>query len=291
MPSYPLCAHRLRVLSRISKSHLALVLACGVVGACGSDSGAAFRDSAEKSDSGGGATSDSSSPDGSVTIGDASIATDAMKLGTGGSKGDNADANSGSKSHRDAEAIDALNRDASFRDAAHAKDGSASAPDGSAGGATQDGGAGGCAMRTAFYMDGDGDGYGRTAGATVACKKPATGKWALRDGDCDDSNPDVHPGQTTYFGNPYKLQGGVDSFDCDCSGAEDPDLSQPIAPANCGLLSLTLCGGSGYAQTTRTGPGVNPLCGSTVKSTCQAALGILVCQSVTETVTQPFACR
>ena len=179
-------------------------------------------------------------------------------------------------------------------DAGPESDGSSEAASGGNAGATNDAGAGGagggCSSPSTFYVDTDGDTYGRTANPTVACQKPATGTWATRGGDCNDSDPRVHPGPMDFIGTPYKVSGAADSFDYDCSGAEDPNLGQPIAPPNCGLLSLTLCVGSGYARTTRTGAGVNPLCGSTVKATCQA-LGILACQAVTETVTEPFGCR
>jgi hypothetical protein len=291
MASHALRVHR--VIPRFASRHLAIALLCGGIAACGSDSETSFHSSATtKTDSGGPGSADSGLSDGSTTEGDASTSGDARKPGAGGSTVGAGGASAGGTSQRDAQVIDAPSADGRADDAGRAADGSAGGQAGAnTGGAPQDGGAGGCTARTVFYVDGDGDGYGRAAGATVACKKPATGKWAVHDGDCNDSDPNVHPNQTTYFGKPYKLSNGADSFDYDCSGMEDPNLSLPIAPANCGLLSLTLCGGSGYAQTTRTGPGVNPLCGSTVKSTCQAALGILACQTVTETVTEPFGCR
>ncbi len=59
-----------------------------------------------------------------------------------------------------------------------------------------------------WYTDGDGDGYGGTAGAT-GCAPPSGG--AELGGDCDDSDAAVHPGAT-------ELCDGVDN---DCDGAVD----------------------------------------------------------------------
>lgn len=42
-----------------------------------------------------------------------------------------------------------------------------------------------------FYPDGDGDGYGDESGAVSACDQPAD--HITTGGDCDDTNPDIHP--------------------------------------------------------------------------------------------------
>jgi Putative metal-binding motif/Fibrinogen beta and gamma chains, C-terminal globular domain len=55
-----------------------------------------------------------------------------------------------------------------------------------------------------FFLDADGDGYG--SGQTTACAT-ATGL-ALSDGDCDDSNPSIHPNATEV----------CDEVDDDCDG-------------------------------------------------------------------------
>lgn len=76
------------------------------------------------------------------------------------------------------------------------------------------------AERSTWYMDGDGDGYGDEAYATVACAAPE-GSVALA-GDCDDGDPDISPDATERCG-------GVDE-DCDgLEGDADPSVSDRIA--------------------------------------------------------------
>jgi hypothetical protein len=109
--------------------------------------------------------------------------------------------------------------------------------------------------------------------------------------DCNDNDSRVHPGQAAYFAVAYLAPSGNSSFDYDCSENEDEDPAQAKAPANCGLLSLALCAGSGYAQTPRAGQGLSPYCGSSELSVCRAALGILLCENVSEVADEPFRCR
>lgn len=169
-------------------------------------------------------------------------------------------------------------------------DGSApKAPDGGA--ATVPDATAPCATKKTFFGDADGDGFGDESVAFVGCEKPATGKWTEVGGDCNDDIADAHPGQTAFFGVPHQRPGGEPSFDYDCSGQEDPDPSQPLAPTSCGLLALALCGGEGYVSTPRTGAGTNAYCGSQMKTTCHAALAILVCEAVTARTEVPFPCR
>jgi len=62
-----------------------------------------------------------------------------------------------------------------------------------------------------WYTDGDGDGYGDPATATVACTGP---KGAIADGtDCDDAVASVHPGADEV----------CDGLDQDCDDAVDDD--------------------------------------------------------------------
>lgn len=55
--------------------------------------------------------------------------------------------------------------------------------------------------------------------------------------DCDDEDPQVHPGQTKYFAQAARNP--EIGFDYDCSGTMERDPSQALV--DCGLLSLALC--------------------------------------------------
>jgi len=58
-----------------------------------------------------------------------------------------------------------------------------------------------------WYLDDDGDGYGRSDASTISCTAPPG--FSELDGDCDDIAPEVYPGATEYCD-------GVDN-DCDDS--------------------------------------------------------------------------
>ena len=150
-----------------------------------------------------------------------------------------------------------------------------------------------CTPGTSWFADRDGDGYGRSDDVVIGCPKPPSR--ARIDGDCNDDNALVHPQEPQrpeYFAAPYRKPDGTDSFDYDCSGAEEGNPSQARLGA-CGLLSLALCAGSGYAQGPRSGFGIDPVCGSTTLITCEAVLAnILVCGQVAQTVVEePYRCR
>lgn len=75
---------------------------------------------------------------------------------------------------------------------------------------------------TAWAADSDGDGYGdANATATMACTNP--GGMVNNAGDCDDSDPDIHPGAAEACGN---------SIDEDCDGVADDlaDFNPDIIP-------------------------------------------------------------
>jgi hypothetical protein len=144
----------------------------------------------------------------------------------------------------------------------------------------------GCGEPVAYYADDDQDGFGRTDSVRFACALPSEA-WAPLDGDCDDANPDVFPGQTSYFGVPYSSPHG-ESFDYDCSGSEDPDPAAGGRAPDCAALGALDCRGSGLAGTGRTGSGVNPLCGSKQKIECVTAL--LACAPTTSNAS-PAKCR
>jgi hypothetical protein len=150
-----------------------------------------------------------------------------------------------------------------------------------------------CTPDTLWFADRDGDGYGRSDDVVIGCPRPPSR--VLIDGDCNDNNALVHPQQAQnpeYFPVLYRKPDGTYSFDYDCSGAEDGNPSQARLEA-CGLLSLALCVGSGYAQGPRSGFGIDPVCSSTTLITCEAVLAnILVCGQVAQTVVEePYRCR
>jgi len=62
-----------------------------------------------------------------------------------------------------------------------------------------------------WYLDADGDGYGDPSLPTLACDTPPG--YVAGNGDCDDTNPWVNPGQA-------ELCDGVDN---NCDGVPDPD--------------------------------------------------------------------
>ena len=68
-----------------------------------------------------------------------------------------------------------------------------------------------------WYKDLDGDGYGVLGGAVTKCEAPPEPPdWVLVEGDCDDSAPTIHPGQTESCN-------GIDD-DCDLSTDEGFDV-------------------------------------------------------------------
>jgi hypothetical protein len=143
-------------------------------------------------------------------------------------------------------------------------------------------------VTTTFYLDSDGDGYGGTS-ANEGCQPPGIGRWVTTAGDCDDNNEIVHPGQTNFFAQGYTKTGGTGvSFDYDCNGRETESGNSP--KGNCQVVALT-CVGSGYlvASPARSGPGVDPYCGSTASVTCSG--GALNCKASAPFQAPPIACR
>jgi hypothetical protein len=144
-----------------------------------------------------------------------------------------------------------------------------------------------------WYPDSDNDGYGRTGESVVACPKP-DGNWSSVGGDCRDGDAVVHPDQKQFFYAPYVVGQGQTSFDYDCSGMEEGDSSQPVAPDSCsGLLDVLGCnGGKGYEKRAeRVGPGLNSLCGSQAYTQCSWAVLALSCQENTTVVPPADAYR
>ena len=61
---------------------------------------------------------------------------------------------------------------------------------------------------TTYYLDNDGDGYGEDSSMVTACNPPDP-SWVVNNGDCDDSNVNMNPGETEVCN---------DGFDNDCDG-------------------------------------------------------------------------
>jgi Notch-like protein len=92
------------------------------------------------------------------------------------------------------------------------------------------------------------------------------------DVDCDDSNPDVFPGQTAYF----TYDRGDGSFDYDCDGIETKQYNSIFQ--GCSMSPLNnICVGSGWSSV--------PYCGVTATwKYCSG--GILPCSTIYATKTQ-----
>jgi hypothetical protein len=89
--------------------------------------------------------------------------------------------------------------------------------------------------------------------------------------------------------NGYTASSAGLSFDYDCSNHEDADPSQLGAAPACASLTILNCTGTGFANTARTGAGVNPLCGSTSLITCTKSG--LNCVGVPSVVPEGVRCR
>jgi hypothetical protein len=167
--------------------------------------------------------------------------------------------------------------------------------------ATQDGsdawrGDATCSEPVTYYKDDDGDGFGSNVGAILSCTFPGN-QWSVLGGDCRDDLSNVKPFSVgspdpplysgTGYADPNKPQGV--SFDFDCSGTEqaDPSNSHGNEPDCSKLLN---CTGIGYVPVnpSRTGPGINPLCGSTTLRRCS---GLLPCTSTLQLGQTPYRCR
>lgn len=146
---------------------------------------------------------------------------------------------------------------------------------------TKDAEADDCSEKTTYYRDADGDGIGGTE-AKSACKSPGDG-WVTKNGDCNDGDKNVFPGQTSYFGQPYQKDGAT-SYDYDCNGNEEQASPERTAAATCTLLEdKSSCTGSGYVVT----PG-NALCGAVRLQTC--TFNGKSCEPVLSDV-EPTRCR
>jgi hypothetical protein len=87
-------------------------------------------------------------------------------------------------------------------------------------------------LNQTIYVDADGDGFGSPTNTKCVAQIPKDGMpppgTSLREGDCNDADPDVHPGAQERWHD------GVDS---DCNGSEDP-LNCDGAKGDCGCELL-----------------------------------------------------
>jgi hypothetical protein len=100
--------------------------------------------------------------------------------------------------------------------------------------------------------------------------------------DCDDNQPDVHPGQTVYFVDPTHV-GGSD-FDYDCNGV--PDQDPQYKAIDCSKLLGLDCNqsGSGFLGTAL------PACGQAANyGHCEKPL--LTCVDVVEQQNKKMPCK
>ncbi|MBZ0115525.1 MAG: putative metal-binding motif-containing protein [Sandaracinaceae bacterium] len=126
-------------------------------------------------------------------------------------------------------------------------------------------------MALVWYVDCDGDGFAAAGAMTQsACTEPPAdqtgclggGRWTTTAPtagatDCRDTNPNVFPGQTSFFPDAYTAMGGGPSWDYDCDGDED---IQFVLNGRCVMVSGTCAGRQGFQFTVGGAP---PNCGET----------------------------
>lgn len=125
-----------------------------------------------------------------------------------------------------------------------------------------------CVQQQLFYVDADTDGFGDISKPPkLACPgAPSPGLAALA-GDCNDTRPDVRPGQTKFFLDAYPSPiNGEKSYDYNCDGVE----TEPAGVAHFTPPCRDDCAGGGLAPlgSGRKNPGVNDYCGSTTELRC-----------------------
>ncbi|MFT4975591.1 MAG: hypothetical protein ACI8S6_001478 [Myxococcota bacterium] len=95
-------------------------------------------------------------------------------------------------------------------------------------------------VTTAWYLDGDGDGYGDTDEVVEACEAP-TGRYTSADGDCDDDDSDINPGAAEVCdGGDADCDGNVDNdgdgdgdADLSCGGDDCDDADASVVAGDC----------------------------------------------------------
>ena len=91
-----------------------------------------------------------------------------------------------------------------------------------------------------YFKDGDGDGYGNPLVKVVVCAQRAG--YVAKGLDCDDADPDAHPGQTAFFEQPTQ---GTKSFDFNCDKVDEKEHPSLV---NC-TPSGAGCSGDGWSGT------------------------------------------
>lgn len=102
-----------------------------------------------------------------------------------------------------------------------------------------------------YYQDNDGDGFGNEAFSLKICSSISPSGYVLKAGDCDDTNPNIHPDATEIQCN---------NKDENCNGNEDDQpefnpiiINHIIEPASCngstdGKITLNIAGGTAPYQ-------------------------------------------
>jgi len=83
-------------------------------------------------------------------------------------------------------------------------------------------------VTTTFYADKDGDGYGDAQSPIEACEAPPG--YVADNTDCNDTNPDIHPGAEEI----------CNKIDDDCDGQVDEENNRPTFAEQPGALDVTV---------------------------------------------------
>lgn len=141
---------------------------------------------------------------------------------------------------------------------------------------------GSCRMTTpvSCYLDSDHDGFGGTQ-TDKFCGSCPSG-WISKGDDCDDTDPQVHPGQSQYFLEERKSGG----WDYDCNGTPDHEFQVSQIGTGCNP-----CPGCEQIY----GPAMVYCGGQWTETTCLAADSVSVCQSTfacaSDSVPKQMRCR
>ena len=84
-------------------------------------------------------------------------------------------------------------------------------------------------VKSTYYRDGDGDGYGTSNSSTQSCAQPSG--YALDSSDCNDGDAAIHPGATEL----------CDNQDNDCDGFVDTGLTQQCYMGPPGTVGIGVC--------------------------------------------------